>query len=384
MSISNKTRPASTTSRHEIRKHMAHPMWNYGVISGATIILLVGGLYMVFSASSVFSYQYFGNSYSLALRQAMFSVVGGLIAWKVSRMSVASIRRWASWLMLFSFLALVAVLVIGESVNGQKNWINLWGPFRFQPSEFAKLGVVLFGAHMMARNVNHANDVKRMTMPLIPVFFIVLLLILGEGDLGTAMVITPIMASTYFFVGAPKSWFVGLFSAAFTGIVGLSVAQPYRLQRFYGWLHQNTDVEGINYQLWRGKYALGSGGIFGLGLGASKEKWGTLPEAHTDFIFAVLGEETGLVGCVVVLVLFIVIIGTGVRVARQATDPFVRFASLGVCTWMATQMATNIGGVLGLMPITGVPLPLVSYGGSSLIPTLAALGMLMSFSRQET
>jgi len=341
-------------------------------------------LYMVFSASSVFSYQYFGNSYSLALRQAMFSVVGGLIAWKVSRMSVASIRRWASWLMLFSFLALVAVLVIGESVNGQKNWINLWGPFRFQPSEFAKLGVVLFGAHMMARNVNHANDVKRMTMPLIPVFFIVLLLILGEGDLGTAMVITPIMASTYFFVGAPKSWFVGLFSAAFTGIVGLSVAQPYRLQRFYGWLHQNTDVEGINYQLWRGKYALGSGGIFGLGLGASKEKWGTLPEAHTDFIFAVLGEETGLVGCVVVLVLFIVIIGTGVRVARQATDPFVRFASLGVCTWMATQMATNIGGVLGLMPITGVPLPLVSYGGSSLIPTLAALGMLMSFSRQET
>ncbi len=372
------------TTRGEMRQNMEHPHWNLTVITFCTIALLLSGLMMVTSASSVFSYQHYGSSYALAIRQLGFGAVGGYLAWRVSYFSVVQVRRLVAPLLLLSGTALVLVLVIGSSVNGQKNWINLWGPLRLQPSEFAKLAVVLFGAHVMARNYHRLDNWVVLLFPVSLVFLAILFLIMAEGDLGTAMVITPIMAAPFYFVGAPRSWFVGLATFGVLGILGLSYAQPYRMRRFTSWLHQNSDQQGTNYQFTHGKYALGSGGILGQGLGASKEKWGTLPEAHTDFIYAVIGEETGLLGTIIVLALFIALITSGIRIAKNTHDNFVKLTSLGICTWLATQMIVNIGGVLGILPITGVPLPLVSYGGSSLIPTLIALGILMSFARQET
>jgi cell division protein FtsW len=248
---------------------------------------------------------------------------------------------------------------------------------------FAKLAVVLWAADLLDRKYHIIDERRHLLMPLAPVCAVVLLLVIAEGDLGTAMVMMPIMASFLWFVGAPKQWFAWMAGVAVTGIVALSIAAPYRMQRFTSWLHPGADPQGTGFQVAHGKQALGSGGWWGVGLGGSREKWGTLPEAHTDFIYAVIGEELGILGTISVLLLFSAIIIVGIRIARGTNDAFIQIASLGIVTWLMTQAFVNIGAVLGLMPITGVPLPLVSYGGSSLVPTLMALGILMAFAKHE-
>lgn len=378
------TRSPKTTQRSmTLAERFAHPMANYYILFGATLLLLSLGLVMVTSASSVFSYELTGSSYSLSIRQFGFAALGVFAMWRVSNMSIVAMRRWVYPIMLGSLGALVLVLIIGSSVNGQKNWIELFGPFRFQPSEFAKLAVVLFSADLLARKYDKLDQMRHLIIPLVPLYAIIIILILAEGDLGTAMVIMPIMMSGLYFVGAPAKWFGGIFALGIGGIALMTWMKPYRMQRFVSWLHPGADPQGAGFQVTHGQRALGSGGIWGAGLGGSKEKWGTLPEAHTDFIYAVVGEELGLLGTLAVLILFIAIAVTGIRVARMAHDPFVQLASLGVVAWLVTQMMVNIGAVLGILPITGVPLPLVSYGGSSLVPTLVALGMLMAFSKPQ-
>jgi cell division protein FtsW len=220
-------------------------------------------------------------------------------------------------------------------------------------------------------------------IPILPVALTVLLLVVLQGDLGTAMVMMPIMASLLYFVGAPRKWFVAMGAVGLAGIVALSIAAPYRMARFTSWLDPYADAQGTGFQVIHGQQALGSGGWLGLGLGGSREKWGTLPEAHTDFIFAVLGEELGIFGTISVLVLFTGIAIIGLRIAARTNEAFIQIASLGIVAWIVTQALVNIGAVLGILPITGVPLPLVSYGGSSLIPTLLAMGILMAFAKHE-
>lgn len=366
-----------------LAERFAHPMANYYILLGATLLLLSLGLVMVTSASSVFSYELTGSSYSLSIRQFMFALVGLFAMWRVSNMSIKNMRRLVYPIMIFALVTLVAVLVIGSSVNGQKNWIELFGPFRFQPSEFAKLAVVVFAADLLARKYDRLNQVRHLIIPLVPLYGIIIFLILAEGDLGTAMVIMPIMMAGLYFAGAPAKWFGTVFAMGVLAIAALTVWKPYRMQRFTSWLHPGADPQGTGFQVTHGQRALGSGGLWGAGLGGSKEKWGTLPEAHTDFIYAVVGEEMGLFGTLVILFLFIAIAITGIRVARMANDPFIQLAALGVVAWLVTQMMVNVGAVLGLLPITGVPLPLVSYGGSSLVPTLIALGMLMAFAKPQ-
>jgi cell division protein FtsW len=186
-----------------------------------------------------------------------------------------------------------------------------------------------------------------------------------------------------FAAGAPLRLFAWLGGAGLAGVVILTIAAPYRMQRFTSWLDPDADRLGFGWQVSQGQLALGTGGFWGVGLGASREKWGSLPEAHTDFIFPVIGEELGLVGTLTVLALFGLLAFAIFRLVRTTRDPFVRLAAAGVGSWIVVQAVINIGGVLGLLPITGVPLPLVSYGGSSLVPTLVALGMLMAFAKAE-
>jgi len=204
-----------------------------------------------------------------------------------------------------------------------------------------------------------------------------------QGDLGTAMVMMPIMASLLYFVGAPRKWFAAMAAAALAAIAALSIAAPYRMARFTSWLDPFADAQGTGFQVIRGQQALGSGGWWGVGLGGSREKWGTLPEAHTDFIYAVIGEELGILGTMAVLILFVTIAIIGLRIARSTNEAFIQIAALGIITWLVVQALVNIGAVLGILPITGVPLPMVSYGGSSLIPSLVAMGVLMSFAKHE-
>ena len=283
-------------------------------------------------------------------------------------------------------MALVQVPGIGMSVNGNQNWIALGGSFQIQPSEFGKLALVLWGADLMARKEDKQllTQWKHMLVPLVPVAFMLLGLIMLGGDMGTAIILTAILFGLLWLAGAPTRLFVGVLSIA--GLIGfvLIKTSANRMARLACIGATEPRRPGADcWQAVHGIYALASGGIFGSGLGASVEKWGQLPEAHTDFIFAVTGEELGLAGTLSVLALFAALGYAGIRVAGRTEDPFVRYAAGGVTTWITAQAVINIGAVLGLLPIAGVPLPLFSYGGSALLPTMFAIGLLIAFARDE-
>jgi cell division protein FtsW len=369
---------AETTHRRE------HPMTTYYLLLGSTILLLLLGLAMVLSASTIVSYNETGSAYTLWFRQVMFAIVGVIAMFAASRMPVSTYRKLAYPLMLFAVLALLFVLFKGHAVGGQKNWIVLFGPFRFQPSEFAKLAFVLWAGDLMCRKQALLHQWKHLLVPVVPVGILLVLLVLAEGDFGTAMIIVPMVGAVLLVNGAPMR----LFAIGTVGVLALVAVQStggtgYRQRRYEAWLHPEQFPLAGGYQLIHARAAMGSGGWFGMGLGASREKWVGLPESHTDFIYAVVGEELGLFGSLLVIGLFTTIVIAGLRLARQTTNPFVRTATAAAVAWIFTQVFLNLGAVIGLIPITGVPLPLVSYGGSSLVPTLFVLGMLMSFARAE-
>jgi cell division protein FtsW len=365
------------------RSRSEHPLATYHVLLGATLLLLVLGVAMVLSASTVESFHTTGSAYTLWLRQVMFAVLGLVLMVIASRMPTHLYRKLAYPLLVFAVGTLVLVLVIGRDVNGQRNWIELGGPFRFQPSEFAKLALVLWGSDLMARKQGLITQWKHLLLPLLPVTVGIMALVLLEGDFGTAVIMVPMVAAILYVNGAPVRLFVGGAALVLGGVALLSVSKGYRMERFASWLHPESNPLNGGWQLLHGKGALGGGGWFGVGLGGSREKWDWLPEAHTDFIYAVVGEELGIIGTMLVIGLFAAIGVAGLRLARVTSDPFVRTASAATVAWILTQALLNLGAVLQLIPITGVPLPLVSYGGSSLVPTLVALGMLMSFARAE-
>jgi cell division protein FtsW len=274
---------------------------------------------------------------------------------------------------------------IGETVNGNTNWISIGGPFQLQPSEFGKLALVLWGADLLARK-NDRNLLvqwKHLLVPLVPVTVMLLGLIMLGGDMGTTMILTAILFGMLWLAGAPTRLFAGVLAGAFS-LATLAIAtSPNRMGRLHCIAATDPGTGDQCWQAVHGIYALASGGWFGSGLGASVEKWGELPEPHTDFIFAVTGEELGLAGTLSVLALFAALGYAGIRVAGRTEDPFVRFAAGGVTTWITVQAVINIGAVLGLLPIAGVPLPLFSYGGSAILPTMFAIGLLICFARSE-
>jgi len=360
-----------------------HPLSTYYLLLGTTLLLLTLGLIMVLSASSIDSYRVFGNAYTLAERQALFAAMGLVAMFIVARTSIP-FWRGISWPFLgVACTFLVIVLVIGVSVAGQRNWIDFFGPFRFQPSELAKLSLVVWGATTLTRRDRPLDSWRNLLTPLLPVAGGMLILVLLEGDFGNSLMLAAIALGLLFAVGAPLRVFAAIGAVMSLGILLLTAAAPYRMARITRSLHPAQSQLGAGWQVAQGQLALGSGGWWGVGLGASREKWGSLPEAHTDFIFPVIGEELGLLGTISVLALFAVLSFAIFRMVRNTDDMFVRLATAGVGCWIVVQAILNLGAVLGLLPITGVPLPLVSYGGSSLVPTLVALGMLMAFARQE-
>ena len=373
--------PQPSRTQAPRRSLLHHPMGLYYMLLGATLALLLLGLLMVLSASSVLSIKQFGSPYTLAQRQGMFAVLGTILMLIGTRFPVAWWKRLAWPSLILAFTLLVAVLVIGVEVSGQRNWIDIIGPFRLQPSEFAKLAIVLWSADLLTRKEPMLNRWSHLLVPLLPVTAMMLLLVLLEGDVGNTLLLSVIVCGVLFAAGAPLRLFAALGVLGLLAIAALTIAAPYRMSRFTSWLDPSADPLGDGWQVTQGHYALGTGGWWGVGLGGSREKWGSLPEAHTDFIFPVIGEELGLVGTITVLVLFGVVAFVAFRLVHSAQDTFVRLASAGVGTWIVFQAIVNIGAVLSLLPITGVPLPLVSYGGSSLIPLLIAIGMLLSFAR---
>jgi len=368
-----------------VRAGLDRPLTSYQLVIGVTGLLLALGLVMVLSASSVMSYEVHGNSYSVFAKQALWVAVGVPLAWIVSRTPVRFLR-WLAYPALLGSLALIALTYVpgvGIDVNGNRNWLSFGGPVAIQPSEVAKLAMVLWAADLYARKERLLDDWKHLVLPMVPVCLLLTLLVVGQRDLGTALVMFAIILGLLWVVGAP----VRLFAVAIL-VVGCLVAffastDAERVKRLTTFVDPFADLRGEGWQAAHGFFALATGQFWGVGLGASRQKWGTLPEAHTDFIFAVIGEELGLFGTLAVLGLFMVLAYTGLRIATRTKDPFVRYASAGITVWLLAQAVINLGMVLGLLPVIGIPLPLVSYGGSALLPTLVALGMLVAFAKTE-
>jgi cell division protein FtsW len=367
-----------------VRHALDRPLTSYYLLLGASTLLLTIGLMMVLSASSVYSYKLYGNSYHVFLRQLTWVGLALPIAFVVSRLPHKLIRAFAWPAILAAVLALALTLVpgLGYETNGNQNWLSI-GPLRLQPSELAKLAVILWCADLYARKEKLLGDWRHTLIPMVPVAGLVVGLVVAQKDLGTALVLFAIVLGMLWVVGAPARLFVlGLCSVGVL-VLWLATTSAERLERLTNFADPFKDYEGAGWQSAHGLFAMSSGGLFGKGISASQQKWGTLPEAHTDFIFAVLGEELGLVGPLLVLALFLTIAYAGIRVALRTEDPFVRYMSAGITIWLTVQMMINIGMVLALLPVIGIPLPLVSYGGSALLPSLVALGLLVSFARSE-
>jgi cell division protein FtsW len=352
------------------------------LLLGSTAFLVGSGLVMILSASSVWAFAEYGDSFLFVQRQATYAVVGVLALLVTSRMRYDAWKRLAGPLLILTLAMLVLVLIPTHGIEayGASRWFRL-GPVTVQPSEIAKLALVVFGAATLARTWKNLDDLKNLALPLLPVSVLVCGLVMMQPDLGTTVILA---VTSFFLLFAAGVRLRYLTVAGLVGAVigaGLIMSADYRRVRFLAFLHPWEDVKNTGYQLAQSLYALGSGGFTGVGLGASRQKWEYVPNAHTDFIFSILGEELGLLGEIVVLVAFGGLIFAGIRIAANTKDVFGRLLAAGIVSWFGLQTLINLGAVTGLLPVTGVPLPFLSYGGSSLVVSLAAVGVLVSIAR---
>src|SRR4051812_22889587 len=377
-----------TARRYRVRR-LQCPAWLDGpmischLVLGAAGLLLAIGLVMVFSASSVKAALANEPVWAPGVQQLIWAAIGGVALLIGLRLPVGFLRRWAGWAMLGAVVLLVAVLIpgIGIQLNGARQWFDL-GVAHLQPSEPAKPAFALWGAHLLAVRDRYLTT-KSLLLPLIPVFLLLAVLLLAEPDFGGVMTFAVILVALLWTGGAKATVWVGLISAGVIGIIGLITMAPYRAARFTSFLDPFADASNTGYQAVRGLYALATGGFWGVGLGNSRMKWGLLPYGESDYIFAIIGEELGFLGCLVVVTLYGVLAYAGFRIARRSTDRFVQLASIAITTWLVGQATMNMGYVVGLLPVTGVTLPLVSAGGTSLVLPLFIVGLLARFARSE-
>ena len=339
---------------------------------------------MVLSASAVVSLANTQSSYTVFRGQLLYAVLGTATILVAMRLRPATWKRLALPIMIGAIVLQTLVFTpIGESVQGNRNWIAL-GPVRAQPSEVVKLGLALLGAAILSQKRRQIGQLRHVIVPyLVPFAALSISLVLFGEDLGTVLILGAIVGAVLWASGVPARYFGfagGLFAAIAVAMVN---ASPNRLRRFDVWLGRETDPFGVARQSIHGRYSLADGGWLGLGLGGSREKWQWLSEPHNDFIFAIIGEELGVGGTFLVIGLFLLIAYACYRIVMTSEDLFVRLATAGIMSWIVVQAMINIGSVIGLLPVIGVNLPLVSSGGSSLIMTMAALGILISFARHE-
>lgn len=354
------------------------------LIASTALLLTVFGLVMVLSATSAASTAAGLPPYDVLLKQGVFALVGVPLMFIASRLPVSFWKR-SAWLALIGatlFQLLVFVPGLGVGAFGNRNWVLIAG-FQFQPAEFLKLGLALWLGYVLFRKQTLLASWKHVVIPVIPVAALVIGTVLAGRDLGTAMVLVLIVLGALFFSGVKLRIFLLPAIIAAIVVAGYAIASPNRMARIMSFLNPNCIEEYLTtcYQPLHGVWALAGGGIFGLGLGNSREKYEWLPAAANDYIFAIVGEELGLIGCVVVLALFSLFAVGAFHVIRKTNDPFVRIVSGGITVWIVGQALINVGVVLRLLPVLGVPLPFMSQGGTSLLSVLIASGVLLSFAR---
>jgi cell division protein FtsW len=352
-------------------------------LAAVVAVLDIVGLAMVLSASSVHDLRVYHSAWYSFIRQLIYVVVGTVVMLIAIRVDYRRWRRWAAPLLGICLAMLLLVLVpgVGVRVSGSSRWLGA-GPLQFQPSEIAKLALVLFAADVLCRRAGRVRDGVYAMMPVLAAFAAVGLLVMAQPDMGTTLVMACIVLGMLYVGGVPIASMFALLVTGILGAVVLGLAEPYRRARMLAFRHPLADMSNTGYQSVQGLVALSAGGVFGRGLGASRAKWGFLPNAHTDFIFAIIGDELGLIGTLLVVGLFAAFAVLGVRAAVRAPDRFGALLAAGITAWIVGQAIINIGAVIGLLPVTGVPLPFVSYGGTSLVIAMGAVGVLLNVARQ--
>jgi cell division protein FtsW len=350
-----------------------------------TAALLILGLIMILSASSVTSFATYGSSFRYFQKQLIGAGFGVITFVAFSRIDYKRLRGVGYVAVVVTALMLMAVLIpgVGITQGGSSRWLG-FGALSFQPSEVAKLALILFAADVFSRKDERTlKEFLHAMIPVVPVAGFLALLIMLQPDLGTTVLVGFIAIGVMFVAGTPLVYLLPVMGAGTGLAAGVVLLKPYMRDRLSVFMHPWADPLGKGYQTIQSLIAMGSGGWLGVGLGASRQKWAYVPNAHTDFIYAILGEEMGLLGTVVVLGMFAFLAYLGIKVARRAPDRFGMLVASGITVWVAFQALINMGAVSGALPVTGVPLPLVSFGGSSLVITLAGMGILTNIATQS-
>lgn len=384
----DKERSGARTARIVLSRVFASESPNFYLLFGTTLFLVLFGLTMVLSSSSVTSFRSSDDSFGGFYRQGGFALLGVPMMLVVSRLPLAFWKRATPILLGVGCLlqALVVFTPLGYSVGGNTNWILLGG-FTMQPSEIIKLGLALWLGLLLARRYRRPEDWKDALIPVLVVGGASIGLVLLGGDLGTVVIMAGIVLGALFYANVQLRVLVPIVIVGAVGAVLFAVSSDNRLTRILSFLGDCSGPEQYETSCWQpvhGTWAMAAGGIFGVGLGNSKAKWSWLPAADNDYIFAIIGEELGLIGAIVVLALFVVLAVAFFRIIHSSSDPFVRITTGAIMVWLIGQAFVNIGVVLGVLPVLGVPLPLISSGGTALLSSLLAIGVVLSFARKQT
>lgn len=344
--------------------------------------LLVIGMVMILSASEYKTLIYYNDSFYYFKRQLLWSLLGVMAMFFMLNFNYRRLRQYVPFFLAAAFISLALVLIpgIGVEGGGATRWIGV-GPIQFAPAELVKLCIIIFTAYGLSRGRERVKDFAGGVLPYLVVMGLAAALILKQPDLGTALSLSGIIIVMIFAAGARLSHLGGIALAGLAAVFSAIALKPYRMSRFMAFLNPWADPQDAGFQIIQGLYAIGSGGLFGLGLGQSKQKFLYLPENHTDFIFAIIAEELGFIGATLVILLFVLFIWRGLKIAIASQDPFASLLATGITAWVGVQAFINIGVVTGSLPITGIPLPFISFGGTSLLFTMAAVGILLNISR---
>jgi cell division protein FtsW len=353
-------------------------MWLLVVAIG----LLSVGVVMVYSASAIVAADRFGDPYFFLKKQLVWALLGWGALWLALRVDYRRLERWSLPLLVLTIGLLVLVLIpsVGHAINGTRRWIRV-GPVSFQPAELAKLALVGFLATFLSHRPDRLHDFWRGLAPPLGVAGTLALLVVLQPDLGNCVTLVALTFALLFLAGSRLQHLSLVLATALPLVVVAVLAAPYRLRRVTAFVDPWQDPRGSGFQIIQSWLALGAGGLFGRGIGGSRQKLFYLPEAHTDFIFAIIGEELGFVGASAVLALFVVLVWRGLRVGLRAPDPFGAYLALGLTALLASQTLVNLGVVTGLLPTKGLPLPFISFGGSALVVTMLATGVLLNISQ---
>ncbi|WP_301546988.1 putative lipid II flippase FtsW [Gordonia sp. X0973] len=367
-----------------VRNLLARPTASFHLIVGMAIVLTILGLVMVLSASSVEGYSKEGSAYSLFTTQVIFAILGLVVFYGTVRLPVRLLRRMAGPMIVLTTLLCALVLIpgVGTLSQGARRWFVIYG-LSVQPSELVKVALCVWGAHLLASRRRDNATMGELLVPLLPVAVLICLLILLEPNLSTTITIAIIVGALLWFAGLPVRVFLAFGATVVVFAVGLALVEGYRSERVRSFIGAIHDPQGAGYQARQALYALANGGVFGVGLGQSRAKWNYLPNAHNDFIFAIVGEELGLLGALVVISLFVGLMLIGIRIALRSEDPFLKLMTSTITVLITAQAIINIGYVVGLLPVTGIQLPLVSAGGTSTLTVLAMLGLMANAARHE-